>query len=203
MLEQQALQAMMNPHFVFNVMNSIQHYINTQNTASANKVLTGFARLIRKNLEICTKSYISLEEELEYLNLYLKLEKNRFGDKLEYIFTIDENIDQEETFIPSMLLQPYVENAIWHGIMPKETGGQIQINIKLQDAFYLNIEIIDDGVGIDNSLKNKKETHISKGMQLTKERLHLLGQIGAKPIHLSVRQNTTNGTTVSISIPLK
>ncbi|MNI65923.1 hypothetical protein D3C73_1214540 [compost metagenome] len=87
--------------------------------------------------------------------------------------------------------------------MPKETGGQIQINIKLQDAFYLNIEIIDDGVGIDNSLKNKKETHISKGMQLTKERLHLLGQIGAKPIHLSVRQNTTNGTTVSISIPLK
>jgi len=203
MLEQQALQAMMNPHFVFNVMNSIQHYINTQNTASANKVLTGFARLIRKNLEICTKSYISLEEELEYLNLYLKLEKNRFGDKLKYIFNIDEEIDKEETFIPSMLLQPYVENAIWHGIMPKETGGEILINIKLKDEFYLNIEIIDDGIGIDNSLKDKKETHISKGMQLTKERLHLLGQIGAKPIHLNVRQNTTIGTTVSISIPLK
>ncbi|MBT2591278.1 histidine kinase [Pedobacter sp. ISL-68] len=203
MLEQQALQAMMNPHFVFNVMNSIQHYINTQNTASANKVLTGFARLIRKNLEICTKSYISLEEELEYLNLYLKLEKNRFGDKLKYIFNIDEEIDKEETFIPSMLLQPYVENAIWHGIMPKETGGEILINIKLKDEFYLNIDIIDDGIGIDNSLKDKKETHISKGMQLTKERLHLLGQIGAKPIHLNVRQNTTNGTTVSISIPLK
>ena len=203
MLEQQALQAMMNPHFVFNVMNSIQHYINTQNTASANKVLTGFARLIRKNLEICTKSYISLEEELEYLNLYLKLEKNRFGDKLKYIFNVDEEIDEEETFIPSMLLQPYVENAIWHGIMPKETGGEIQINILLQDEFYLNIEIIDDGIGIENSLRDKKESHISKGMQLTRERLNLLGQIGAKPIHLSVRQNSTNGTTVSISIPLK
>ncbi|PWS29386.1 diguanylate cyclase [Pedobacter yonginense] len=203
MLEQQALQAMMNPHFVFNVMNSIQHYINTQNTTSANKVLTGFARLIRKNLEICTKSYISLEEELEYLNLYLKLEKNRFGDKLKYTFSVDENIDEEDTFIPSMLLQPYVENAIWHGIMPKETGGVIQINIKLIDEFYLNIEIIDDGIGIENSLRNKKESHISKGMQLTKERLNLLGQIGAKPIHLDVRQNSINGTTVTISIPLK
>lgn len=203
MLEQQALQAMMNPHFVFNVMNSIQHYINTQNTASANKVLTGFARLIRKNLEICTKSYISLEEELEYLNLYLKLEKNRFGDKLQYTFSIDGEIDQEDTFIPSMLLQPYVENAIWHGIMPKDSGGEIRIIIKLLDEYYLNIDIIDDGVGIDNSLKDKKETHVSKGMQLTRERLNLLGQIGAKPIHLNVRQNNTNGTTVSISIPLK
>jgi len=203
MLEQQALQAMMNPHFVFNVMNSIQHYINTQNTASANKVLTGFARLIRKNLEICTKSYITLEEEIEYLNLYLKLEKNRFGNKLEYSFNIDQNIDLEEAQIPSMLLQPYVENAIWHGIMPKETGGNIKINIKQIDDFYLNIEIIDDGIGIDNSLRDKKETHISKGMQLTKERLNLLGQIGAKPIHLSVKQNIKIGTTVFISIPLK
>jgi len=203
MLEQQALQAMMNPHFVFNVMNSIQHYINTQNTASANRVLTGFARLIRKNLEICTKSYITLEEELEYLNLYLKLEKNRFGDKLKYIIHIDENIDKEETLIPSMLLQPYVENAIWHGIMPKETGGEIQVNIKIQQEDYLNIEIIDDGIGIENSLKEKKGTHNSKGMQLTKERLNLLGQIGAKPIHLDVKQKNTNGTIVSISIPLK
>jgi len=203
MLEQQALQAMMNPHFVFNVMNSIQHYINTQNTASANRVLTGFARLIRKNLEICTKSYISLEEELEYLNLYLKLEKNRFGDKLQYTISIDEDIDKEETLIPSMLLQPYVENAIWHGIMPKESGGEIKIIIKVIENDYLNILIIDDGIGIENSLKDKKETHSSKGMQLTQERLNLLGQIGAKPIHLSVQQNPVHGTTVAIKVPLK
>ena len=203
MLEQQALQAMMNPHFVFNVMNSIQHYINTQNTTSANKVLTGFARLIRKNLEICTKSYITIDEELEYLNLYLKLEKNRFGDKFQYVINIDDEIDRDETLIPSMLLQPYVENAIWHGIMPKESGGKIEIDIKLKDHNYLNIRIIDDGVGIDNSLKEKKDKHISKGMQLTRERLNLLGQIEAKPIQLDVHQNTGNGTTVFISIPLK
>ncbi|TDG36921.1 diguanylate cyclase [Pedobacter changchengzhani] len=203
MLEQQALQAMMNPHFVFNVMNSIQHYINTQNTASANKVLTGFARLIRKNLEICTKSYISLDEELEYLNLYLKLEENRFGNKLQYNIYVDPAIDKDETLIPSMLLQPYVENAIWHGIMPKEAGGKIQINIKIAQPDHLNIEIIDDGIGIDNSRSTKKTDHVSKGMQLTKERLMLLSQIEAKPIQLNVFQTSNFGTTVFISIPLK
>ena len=202
MLEQQALQAMMNPHFIFNVMNSIQHYINTQNTASANKVLTGFARLIRKNLEICTKSYISLDEELDYLNLYLKLEATRFGNKLQYNINVDPAIDKDETLIPSMLLQPYIENAIWHGIMPKEDGGKIQISIKLKNQNLLNIEIIDDGIGIDNSLKEKKHEHASKGMQLTKERLELLSQIEAKPIQLDVFQNKDCGTTVSISIPL-
>jgi len=105
--------------------------------------------------------------------------------------------------IPSMLLQPYVENAIWHGIMPKDVGGEIQININIKGEDYLSIDIIDDGIGIDNSLIDKKETHISKGMQLTKERLNLLSQIGAKPIHLNVRQIGINGTIVSISIPLK
>ncbi|MBC7416750.1 MAG: histidine kinase, partial [Pedobacter sp.] len=202
MLEQQALQAMMNPHFVFNVMNAIQHYINTRNTASANKVLTGFARLIRKNLEICTKGYISLHEEIEYLKLYLKLEKNRFGDKLTYHFKIDEKLDLEETFIPSMLLQPYVENAIWHGIMPKESGGRIEINMSLKQVNILDIEITDDGVGIENSLSTKRGTHVSKGMQLTAERLKLLAEIGSKNIHLTVKQNTPNGTTVSISMSI-
>ncbi|MGY3054326.1 ligand-binding sensor domain-containing protein [Pedobacter sp. UYEF25] len=202
MLEQQALQAMMNPHFVFNVMNAIQHYINTQNTTSANKVLTGFARLIRKNLEICTKGYISLHEELEYLKLYLKLEKNRFGDKLTYHFNIDKLLDVEETFIPSMLLQPYVENAIWHGIMPKESGGKIEINMSLKQGEILAIDIIDDGVGIDNSIRTKKGGHVSKGMQLTAERLKLLAEIGSKNIQLNVRQNAQSGTTVSILMPI-
>jgi len=194
---------MMNPHFVFNVMNSIQHYINTKNTSSANKVLTGFARLIRKNLEICTKSYINLEEEIEYLNLYLSLEKNRFGDKFVYQIQLDQQIDKEETFIPSMLLQPYIENAIWHGIMPKEEGGQVTINITQQDDDYLGITIIDNGVGIENSLKQKKGSHQSKGMDLTKERINLLNQIEAKPIQLYIEQNGESGTSIRILVPLK
>ncbi len=203
MLEQQALQVMMNPHFVFNVMNSIQHYINTNNTSSANKVLTGFARLIRKNLEICTQSYIGLDEEIAYLNLYLSLEKYRFGEKLRYAIEIDSSIDKEETFIPSMLLQPFIENAIWHGIMPKEEGGSVHIRIVPEGEDYLKISIIDDGIGIDNSLKQKQQGHQSKGMTLTRERVQLLNKIEANPIHLSVEQCGLSGTMISIRIPLR
>nr|WP_255695637.1 histidine kinase [Pedobacter sp. MC2016-14] len=201
MLEQRALQAMMNPHFIFNVMNSIQHYINTKDTSSANKVLTGFARLVRKNLEICTKSFITLEEEIEYLTLYLSLEKKRFGDKLEYSFKIDEAIDVEETLIPSMLLQPFVENAIWHGIMPKENGGTVTVEITIENKNYLLIQIMDNGIGISNSLSAKKNTHKSKGMSLTQERINLLNQIELNPIEISINQSGESGTIVSIHIP--
>lgn len=202
MLEQRALQAMMNPHFVFNVMNSIQHYINTKDTNSANKVLTGFAKLIRKNLEICTRSFITLEEELDYLELYLSLEKKRFGDKLIYQIRVSPAIDKEETMVPSMILQPYIENAIWHGIMPKDEGGKIDILIDLKGPDHLIIKIIDDGVGIENSLKDKKGEHLSKGMDLTKERIHLLNQVEANPIQINVQQTGLSGTFVSILIPL-
>jgi ligand-binding sensor domain-containing protein len=199
-LEQQALQAMMNPHFIFNVMNSIQHFINTKDTVMANQLLTGFARLIRKNLDICNKSYISIEEELSYLTLYLSLEKLRFGEKMSYEITVADEIDKEETFIPSMLLQPFVENAIWHGIMPKETPGHIWIHINLKDQNMLDICIEDDGIGIDNSLKLKSNDHISRGMELTQERINLLNKFDA-PIQLKVQSTVPNGTKVTIQIP--
>lgn len=201
-LEQRALLAMMNPHFIFNVMNSVQHYINTKDTSSANKILTGFARLIRKNLEICTKSFISLEEELEYLNLYLGLEKKRFGEKFNYTIKIDSNIDKEEILIPSMLLQPYIENAIWHGIMPKEEGGHIDITMKVIDQEYLLINVIDDGIGIENSQGLKKEHHTSKGMSLTQERVQLLNQIESISIQIDINQQGDSGTIVTIQIPI-
>jgi ligand-binding sensor domain-containing protein len=201
-LEQRALQAMMNPHFIFNVMNSIQHYINTQDTSNANKILTGFAKLIRKNLEICTKSYISLEEELEYLNLYLILEKKRFGSKFNYTINIDPELDKEEVYIPSMLLQPYVENAIWHGLMPKEEGGNLEIEMVLQkEEHALLIRIIDDGVGIENSIRTKAGEHLSKGMSLTEERVNLLNQIESSNIEIEIGQNGDAGTIVAIKIP--
>jgi len=203
MLEQRALQAMMNPHFVFNVMNSIQHYINTKDTSSANKILTGFARLIRKNLDICTKSFITLEEEIEYLTLYLNLEKKRFGEKFNFTIDIEEGIDQDDTMIPSMLLQPYVENAIWHGLMPQEEDGKIDIVITRQSNSSLLIKIIDNGIGIDNSLKVKKDSHDSKGMSLTQERINLINQIEANPIHINITQNGNSGTIISILIPEK
>lgn len=200
-LEQQALQAMMNPHFIFNVMNSIQHFINTKDTVMANQLLTGFARLIRKNLDICNKSYISIEEELSYLNLYLSLEKLRFGDKMKYFIEVEPEIDKDETLIPSMLLQPFVENAIWHGIMPKESDGTIWIVIKLKNADMLHICIEDDGIGIENSYKLKSNDHISRGMELTKERIKLLNKFDA-PITLNVENSHPTGTKITILIPI-
>lgn len=201
-LEQRALQAMMNPHFVFNVMNAIQHHINIQNTASANKILTGFAKLIRKNLDIVTKSYITLAEEIDYLKLYLNLEKQRFGSKLSYELIIDTGLDLEDILIPSMLLQPFVENAIWHGIMPKEDGGNICIELMPNDNAYLSITITDDGIGIDNAAKMKKEGHQSKGMTLTTDRIALLNKIDDRPIQFSVQQNGKSGTTVRLRLPI-
>jgi sensor histidine kinase YesM len=102
-----------------------------------------------------------------------------------------------------MILQPYIENAIWHGIMPKDEGGKIEIHIDLGDRDDLLIQIIDDGIGIDNSLRNKKGQHTSKGMDLTKERINLLNQVELNAIQMTVRQNGDSGTFVSISIPLK
>ncbi|MGV3706570.1 MAG: two-component regulator propeller domain-containing protein [Arcticibacter sp.] len=201
-LEQQALQAMMNPHFIFNVMNSIQYFINTRDNAMANQVLTGFARLIRKNLDICNKSYISVEEEITYLNLYLSLEKLRFGDRLSYSIVANADVDLTSTYIPSMLLQPYVENAIWHGIMPMSEPGEILIEITTADN-ALVITIRDNGIGIDESMRSRSSDHISRGMQLTQQRVDLLNRFNKDCISISALQQETGGTIVAVKVPLK
>jgi sensor histidine kinase YesM len=119
------------------------------------------------------------------------------------VIKIDPAVEKEEVFIPSMLLQPYIENAIWHGLMPKEEGGNLDINIQLDtEEKELVIHIIDDGVGIDNSLQHKKGEHISKGMDLTEERINLLNQIESTEIQISIHQNGNAGTIVSIRIPI-
>ena len=201
-LEQQALMAMMNPHFVFNIMNSIQYFINTREQNMANEVLTGFAKLIRTNLEICSKSYITLEEEISYLQQYLSLEKIRFGDKMNYAFDIPSSVDLDDILIPSMLLQPFVENAVWHGIMPSENGGDITINLvcTLNDV---TINIIDTGIGIKNSKPSNNETHLSRGMKLINDRITLLNKINKFPISINIHQTGEKGTSVSVIIPLK
>jgi len=201
-LEQKALQAMMNPHFVFNVINSIQYFIGINESKAANQILTGFARLMRKHLEICLKSSITLLEEIQYLNLYLSLEKLRFADKMNYAINIDEEIESEEITIPSMLIQPFIENAVWHGLLPKEDLGYISVDFKYQEDM-LSIKILDDGIGISNSTKSKSAgKHTSRGLQLIHERIHLLNKINKTSIHISQRQTGESGTEVLISIPV-
>ncbi len=119
-LEQQALSASMNPHFVFNALSSIQDFINRNNTVEANEYLVKFSRLIRANLEATKKSEVRLNEELKRLELYLSIEKLRFEEKLNYTIEVASELTSEKTYIPTMILQPFVENAIIHGLLPKE-----------------------------------------------------------------------------------
>ncbi len=197
-LEQQALQSMMNPHFIFNVMNSVQYFLNHNEKEAANRYLSQFAKMLRTNLEYSNKQYIALEDELAYLKLYLSLEKLRCGDKMNYDFIIENDLDTDMIQLPPMLLQPYVENAIWHGIMPSEKGGTIIINITEEKDDILCIRILDNGVGIDNSKAAKAENpsnHHSLALALTNDRLRIMQQITKRIYSVSIEQISPAGGT--------
>ena len=213
-LEQQSLNASMNRHFIFNSLNSIQYFINISDKKSANKYLSSFAKLIRKNLDSSTADnfIVSLNEEIERISLYLVLEKMRFGEKFDYFVNVNPDVDVEMTMIPSMLLQPFVENSIIHGVLPLEgiKKGKIEINVKLE-LNALVFEVVDNGVGIDNSL-NLKESfdgdHESKGMMITENRIELLRQLNGEklmiigPFQINEREGGVVGTKVIIKIPI-
>lgn len=210
-LEQQSLNASMNRHFIFNALNSIQYFINTQDRISANRYLTNFAKLIRKNLDSSTEenNTVSLMEELERLQLYLSLEAMRFRDRFDYTIETN-NIDTENIMVPAMLLQPFIENSIIHGILPVEDRkGHIKIIIE-QEYDYIKIILEDNGVGIDNSLKSKsgiKGDHRSQGMEITSKRIDLLKKISHRnfelegPYQITSENRLINGTRVLIKIP--
>ena len=209
-LEQQALNASMNRHFIFNALNSIQYYINRQDKISANRYLSSFAKLVRKNLDSSLVTEIYLDEEIERIDLYLKLEQMRFQDKFDYKINIDKLIEHQTIKIPSMLLQPFIENSIWHGILPSNRFGNITIDA-IKDNDKLIINIVDDGIGIETSLENKKgktQHHDSKGMELTKGRVDLMSKISNKecsvegPVQIYNEKNEIAGTKVSIILTL-
>lgn len=209
LLEQQALSAMMNPHFIFNALNSVQYYINTNKKREANEYLAKLARLIRMNLEIAQSSAITLEEELERLILFLELQKLRFGKKLNWSVDIDDKLDSEELLVPSMVIQVFVENAILHGILPKEKGGEIKIGVypSGEQAFLISIE--DDGIGIFKSqaIERKEKKHNSKGITISKERIKNFGYPNNQLSRLDIREiidasGSVAGTKVSIRLPI-
>lgn len=207
-LEQQTLNAHMNRHFIFNALNSIQYYINTQDRKQANMYLSDFAALVRKNLDSAQVDSIYLQDELERLKLYMNLEQMRFKDRFEYKINIEPGMDIEGILVPSMLLQPFVENSIMHGILPSNNKGLIEIDIKSNEE-TLSISITDNGIGIENSVLSKNGTshHVSNGMKITKLRLGLLGRISKKrygvegPYQLSDEIHGSTGTRVDIVIP--
>lgn len=209
-LEQQSLNSSMNRHFLFNSLNSIQYYINTQDRLAANRYLTSFAKLIRKNLDSSQTKTTSLADEIERLKLYLELENMRFKDKFEYLIDIDSSIDQDAVKVPSMLLQPFLENSIWHGLLPLGTKGELLVQIQPIGDNKIEILIKDNGIGIDVSLKNKEQSktksHDSKGMNITKNRIDLLHKMTGTemkligPYEIKDLNNETIGTEVRITM---
>lgn len=200
-LEQKLLQMQLNPHFIFNSLQAIQEYIYSNNEQQASKYLSKFARLMRLTLENSRQENILLKTEIELLDNYLALQKLRIGDKLEYHITIAEDIDPSFTEIPPMLVQPFVENAVEHGVKMKEGNGVVMVSFSLTGNM-LNIIVSDDGPGITTSAQAKD--HHSLSVQIIKERLALLGKKKKiKPqLKISDLGTTQNkGTRVEINLP--
>lgn len=189
-LEQKALRAQMNPHFIFNSLGSIQEMYNSGETDLANNYMGDFGKLMRKILDNSGKDLIMLKEELEMLHLYLELEKSRNDDLIEFEMSVSDEIDQYGTLIPPLVIQPFVENAIWHGILPKKKKGKIRVNISpAEEGKALLCEVEDDGMGISST--GKRRSHEPKGIQLTEQRLKTKIKF----------ENLSPGTRVKIIIP--
>ncbi|MBC7848786.1 MAG: histidine kinase [Chitinophagaceae bacterium] len=177
-LEMLALRAQMNPHFIFNCLSSINRYILINNTEAASSYLTKFSRLIRMALQHSEKSMISLEKELEMLGHYLDLERLRFKSAFDYSITFKNTIDTSAIFVPPLILQPFAENAIWHGLMHKKGPGHLDIALNLEEKILTCI-ISDNGIGRSEAalMKSKSaEKAKSMGIQITVERLALLNE---------------------------
>ena len=207
LLEQKSLQAMMNPHFIFNTLGSIQNYLLHNKPHEAGIYLSQFARLIRQNLNAIDTPMINLEEEVDRLKNYLDLEKLRMANKFEYTIELGESVESEDILFPSMIIQPFVENAIWHGIANLDENGFIGIYINLKSENALQIIIEDSGIGIANSAKfnTKGEQHLNLGMNITKKRLTLLSQKYDIETNISYSERTPGtvnpGTKVTVVAP--
>jgi ligand-binding sensor domain-containing protein len=206
-LRQQALNANMNPHFIFNALNSIQHFINSDQPELANEFLTDFSRLIRMNLENNLETLVPLDEEMERLELYLKLEKLRFGDKLTYSIEGLNELQNFDISIPPMLLQPYVENAVIHGILPKEKGGHIDIVLRAIGKHF-EVEIRDNGIGLKAASHRKREGHESLALKMNEERLSILSAMSGSTFSIAIIDRSeeavpAEGTLVRLFLPME
>lgn len=212
-LKHQALSALMNPHFIFNSLNSVQYLVNSNRLEEANDYIAMMAKLMRKNLDTAGSGFILLFEEISRLNLYLELEKLRFQERFSYEIITGDGIETVRLLIPNMIIQPFVENSLWHGILDSGINGKLVISFSFADvdddsetARALIIKITDNGIGINKATKDKKEDHISKGIQIIEERLRLLSEKMEipRPImfeDLSGRGENSHGTEVIISLP--
>jgi two-component system, sensor histidine kinase YesM len=202
----QSLRREMNPHFIFNSLNSVNQFISENKELEANKYLTSYSTLMRNTMENSNKDFVTLDNELEQLKKYLELEHLRFQDKFDFKITVDTELDPERTFVPNMIIQPHLENAIWHGLRYLENKGLLLLQVELSKG-KLIIRIVDNGIGLTKSQELKtdnQKVHQSRGMSNTNERISLLNELYKKHISFQIheKQLPESGTIVEISFPL-
>ena len=200
----QSLRREMNPHFIFNSLNSVNQFIAQNKEREANKYLTSYSSLMRNMMESSSKDFIPLQHEIDHLQKYLELEHLRFSNQFDFVVDVDESIDADAILAPNMLIQPHLENAIWHGLRYKETKGLLLLSIKNKTSF-IEITIDDNGIGIEksNSIKTQNQKiHQSIGLQNIKERIKLLNDLYKVDISFAVINKVNDGgTIVKLKIP--
>ena len=205
-LEHKALQSMMNPHFIFNALGSIQNYLIQNRAEEAGLYLSQFARLIRQNLNSLNSNFISIEDESDRLRNYLDLEKIRMGTKLDYTIEINPDIEPEEVLIPSMIIQPFVENSVWHGVSSLETPGKIRIFFTTHTEKSILILIEDNGIGVARAKTfSRGGSHLNIGMELTQKRLQIIGERFKVKTNIQIEElyhgETNPGTKITLTVP--
>ncbi len=208
-----ALRAQMNPHFIFNSLNSIQECIVKEKVEEAHTYLSRFSRLLRMVIDYSEKSLISLDQEIQFLNLYLGLESLRFGQSFTYSIQVDPSLDGEETLVPSLLIQPFVENAIWHGLLHKNGDRKLYVSFIQRDQLHLVCVVEDNGIGRIRAAEIKagkfdSAQHESKGMRISQERIDLVRLQTALNPEIDIEDlfdesGKPTGTRVSVILPLE
>ena len=208
-LEQNMLRSQMNPHFIFNSLNSIKLYIINNEKENAVYYLNKFSKLIRKILIASKEKETTLQEELETMKLYMNIENIRFDNEIEFNINVDESINTEVTKVPSLILQPFLENALWHGLSSKPDNKKIDLNVFKNSSNYITVEIIDNGIGRIASKRikdNKKLKRKSVGIDITKARLSNFSKAFQHSYTLNIDDlydnNAPSGTRVTLNIPI-
>lgn len=206
LLALKSLRSQMNPHFIFNALNSVNQFISQNDERTANKFLTEFSRLMRLVLENSQEDFITLQKEEEIISLYVKLEHYRFRDKFDYSIEVDPELNKDSIELPPMLIQPYIENAVWHGLRYKEEKGKLDIRLRKCNN-YLQILIEDDGIGRTKSTQLKtanQKRHNSTGLKNIQERLSILNSVYKTNYQVTTEDSAPDsGTRVTISIPIQ
>jgi LytS/YehU family sensor histidine kinase len=200
----QALRSQMNPHFLYNVLNSVNSFISKNDIPTANSFLVDFGQLMRNILDNSQQHIVSLQKELDFIKLYLDFEHLRFGDKFDYILDIDKSLQLENIFIPSMIIQPFIENAIKHGLLNRKDKGQLKINLYKENQNLIFI-VEDNGIGRKKSIELRKKYNKNtnqSGIKNITERLSIIKKLYKKEIILEIYdnfiENKPKGTIIKI-----